>query len=210
MSTILALSDTHLTGPLSDGNYYPVQLIDLIEKADLVLHAGDFVAQKAYENLAELCRQFECELWAIQGNNLLQKGTNSMEKAPAIRDKAGVLLPLNMAKEWNGIKIGLRHEDANDGSYNFSETYAANIAASMVSDDTKFVGVDVLVFGHLHEPIIVWSKDSEDKRRLLVCPGPGSNNALSHKCSPDPTVALLDIIGGNISGAEIIRIIWPK
>ena len=133
-----------------------------------------------------------------------------MEKAPAIRDKAGVLLPLNMAKKWNGIKIGLMHENANNGSYNFSETVAANNAASMVSDDTKFVGVDVLVFGHLHEPIISWSKDSIGKRRLLVCPGPGSNHSLCHKCSPAPTIALLDIIAGNISGAEIIRISWPK
>jgi putative phosphoesterase len=197
MSTILALSDTHLNGHLPDGTYYPEQLIDLIEKADLVLHAGDFVSQDAYNNLVGLCGD---KLWAIQGNS-----------NPIIRDSNYQPLKKQTADMVLGIKIGLMHEDANIG-YDFSETYAADRAASMVSDDTKFVGVDVLVFGHLHEPIIVWNKNPEGKRRLLICPGPGSNNvfALCHKCSPAPTVALLDIIAGNISGAEIIRISWPK
>lgn len=200
MATILALSDTHLGGPLPDGNYYPEQLINLIKKADLVLHAGDFVSQDAYNNLVELCDDSQCILWAIQGNS----------RNPIIIDSKNQPLKGQTADKVLGIKIGLMHENANNGSYNFSETYAANNAADMVSDDMKFKGVDVLVFGHLHEPIIVWNKNTKGKRRLLVCPGPGSNNALGHKCSPSPTVALLDIIGGNISGAEIIRISWPK
>lgn len=215
MAKILALSDTHLNYPLSDGNYYPEQLIKLIKQSDLVLHAGDFVAQKAYDNLAEICGRYGRELWAIQGNNPLQKANNTMEKAPEIRDKAGVPLPLKTAKIWNGIKIGLMHEQANNYSYDFSEINVAKNAAEMQSDDQsddkKFTGVDVLVFGHLHEPIVVWNKNFEGKRRLLVCPGPGSNDALYHKCSPAPTVALLDFDVSNISiaSAEIIRISWP-
>jgi predicted phosphodiesterase len=202
MSIILALSDTHLTGPLTDGNYYPEPLSGLIEKSDLVLHAGDFECQGAYNDLVRLCNASKCELWAIQGNH----PTTILDYS---KNKDGDPLPGEKADEKFGIKIGLKH-NAND-SYDFSESVAAANAATMVlPSGTK--GVDVLVFGHIHEPIIVWNKNTQGKRRLLVCPGPGSRSAIDqfHKCSPSPTVAQLNVEAGDISRAEIIRIVWPE
>lgn len=193
MSTILALSDTHLTGPLTDGYYYPGPLRRLIEKADLMLHAGDFGCQGDYDDLVRLCEDSNCELWAIS-------------PATTIYNKQGDPLPEEKADERFGIKIGLMH-NAN-GGYDFSESSAADEAAQMILPSGAR-GVDVLVFGHIHEPIIVWNKITQGKRRLLVCPGPGSKSGMRHKCSPSPTVALLDINGGDISRAEIIRIVWP-
>lgn len=196
MSKILAISDTHLT-PLPTGNYYPGQLIRLIHSADLVLHAGDFTCQGAYDNLANLCAG--CELWAIQGNK-----PNPNQPSAIIKDNGGNNLPMEKIGEKFGIRLLLMH-DANNGSF-FSEAIAAAKAADR--------GVDVLVFGHIHEPIIVWNKNTNGKRRLLVCPGPGSTLAISpdpsndfHKCPPYPSVALLDIVNGDVSSAQIIPII---
>jgi predicted phosphodiesterase len=211
MSIILALSDTHLTGPLIDGNYYPEPLRRLIEKADLMLHAGDFECQGAYDDLVGLCMDSKCELWAIEGNNPIHKAPQ-IHKAVQIRDfsrnEKGDPLPTQKADERFGLKIGLMH--IANPSYDFSESAAADNAAEMILPSGA-KGVDVLVFGHIHEPIIVWNKNTQGKRRLLVCPGPGSRGAIDryHKCPSSPTVALLDIDGGNISRAEIIRIVWP-
>jgi putative phosphoesterase len=199
MSMILALSDTHLNGPLPD-NKYPLRLRELIAEADLVLHAGDFGCQGAYDDLVRLCNASQRELWAIRGN--------PVPPAQPIYIKPGVQLPEKKADERFGIKIGLMH-DANNGLYDFSESAAANNAATMVLP-SGVKGVDVLVFGHLHEPIIVWNKNTGGKRRLLVCPGPGSNNAIDmyHKCSPSPTAVQLNIDRGDISCAKIECISW--
>lgn len=203
MSIILALSDTHLTGPLptDNTNYYPDRLKELISEADLVLHAGDFESQEAYDALVKLCDKSECELWAIQGNPVISP-------AKPIYIKPGVKLPEKKADERFGIKIGLMH-DAN-GSYDFSESIAAENAAEMILPSGA-KGVDVLVFGHLHESIVVWNKNTGRKRRLLVCPGPGSSNAIdrNHKCPSSPTAAQLNIDREDISCAKIVSISWP-
>jgi putative phosphoesterase len=200
MSIILALSDTHLTGPLTDGEYYPLQLRNLVKKANLVLHAGDFGCQDAYDDLVRLCNASKCELWAIQGNNL-----------PIIK-KDGVPLPGEKAEDWFGIKIGLIHceVDSHDLSYVLPET--AKKAQEIIMENTGDVGADILVFGHIHEPIIKWYKGENGKEQLLVCPGTGSNKAIDlyHKSPPYPTVALLECRKGNITSAEIITIVWQE
>jgi predicted phosphodiesterase len=184
---VLALSDTHLNGPLpgSNANYYPPQLIDLIKKANLVLHAGNLANSDysgAYNNLLNLCHDSGCKLSMADSDE--QKITT-----------------INML----GIRIGLVHNAF--GGYVFSESIASKTAADN--------DLDLLVFGHLHEPIIVWNKNTNGKRRLLVCPGPGSNKAINvvptndtHKCPPYPTVVLLEIDNGDISSAEIVPVDW--
>jgi len=203
MSMILALSDTHLTGPLEDNtnmNYYPKQLRSLVKKADLVLHAGDFQCQGAYDDLVYLCAVSKCELWAIQGNH------------PTIIYKDGVELSAQEAENWFGINIGLIHYAVNSHDLSSLLPKTAKKAQEIIMGNTGDVGADVLVFGHIHEPIIKWYKES-GKMRLLVCPGPGSNkdNVIDdgHNCSPYPTVALLECHNGSISSAEIITISWP-
>ncbi|MDD1741054.1 MAG: metallophosphatase family protein, partial [Methanothrix sp.] len=56
---IIALSDTHL----NDG-VVPLPLEALLKKADIILHAGDFVSASAYATLSHLGR-----LEAVRGNS---------------------------------------------------------------------------------------------------------------------------------------------
>jgi predicted phosphodiesterase len=200
-----------------ENHYYPTQLRSLIKKADLVLHAGDFVCQDAYTDLVRLCDYSKCELWAIQGNNPFTKAPQ-IQNIPQIRDysrnKKGDLLPDQKAENWFGINIALMHivfyEDPTSDKLSDVLPAAANKAQVIKMTNTGEVGADVLVFGHIHEPVIKWIKDESGKRRLLVCPGPGSRDGLYHNCSPDPTVALMECHNGSISSAEIIAISWPK
>jgi putative phosphoesterase len=60
------------------------------------------------------------------------------------------------------------------------------IGAEMMAREME---VDVLVFGHIHKPVV------ERGKQLLVCPGSPTLPRLSA-----PTVAELKIIGNNISG----------
>lgn len=199
-SKLKAISNGNLIN-IYDMNYYPKQLRSLVKTADLVLHAGDFGCQGAYDDLVRLCNDSQCELWAIQGNQA------------TIIYKDGAGLSAQKAENWFGINIGLIHYAVNshDLSYVLRET--AKKAKDIEMENTGDVGADVLVFGHIHEPIIKWHKDGSDKMRLLVCPGPGSNKDTviddSHDCSPYPTVALLECHNGSISSAEIIAISWP-
>ncbi|MCU0637635.1 MAG: metallophosphoesterase family protein [Methanothrix sp.] len=192
---IIALSDTHLEGPLPNASYLPDKTIDLIKKAQLVLHAGDFTCQTAYDFLVDLCVDCQCELWAIQGN------PPDPPRVPAIKNySTGKNLPMEMIDERFGLKIGLKH-DAN-GSYDFSESYALDVAAKMQSVDGEVKGADLMVFGHIHEPIISWTKG----KHLLICPGPGTSIARYHKCPPYPSVAQINVENGRISSVQIISI----
>lgn len=182
-------------------NYYPPQLRSLVKTANLVLHAGDFECQDAYDDLVYLCAVSKCELWAIQGNH------------PTIIYKDGAELSTQKAENWFGINIGLIHYEVNSHDLSLVLPQTAQKAKDIEMENTGDMGADFLVFGHIHEPIIKWHKDDKDesgKMRLLVCPGPGSSNAVdsTHRCPPCPTVALLECHNGSISSAEIIAIRW--
>ena len=205
-SKLKAISNGNVIN-IYDMNYYPLQLRSLVKTADLVLHAGDFDCQGAYGDLLRLCKDAKCELWALKGNHY-----------PEIIDENGDPLPHGTedetgcrAENWFGINIGLIHYavDSHDLSFLLSQT--AKKAQDIIMGNMGDMGADVLVFGHIHEPIIKWYKEESVKMRLLVCPGPGSRNAIDdgHDCSPYPTVALLECHNGSISSAEIITISWP-
>jgi predicted phosphodiesterase len=72
MMKIIALSDTHLTGPLPD------ELLDIVRGADIVLHAGDFVTLAAYESLKGACKR----LIAVHGNSVPLRCTVLPEALP--------------------------------------------------------------------------------------------------------------------------------
>lgn len=140
----------------------PVRLIELIRQADIVIHAGDFVTRQAYDELAGICR-----LEAVHGN----MDEMSLKK----------LLPDRKVIEVCGLKIGIVHEAA----LSIQDTTGARYMA-------KEMGVDVLVFGHIHKPVI----DKSDL--LLLCPGSPTAPRLS-----EPGVIELSIDEGNISGKII-------
>ncbi len=86
MTRILALSDTHL----GDGDSLPLAVTALAGKADIVLHAGDFVSFQAYSALKDLGK-----LVAVRGNS----------DSPQLKR----LLPEREVIDVDGVKIGLVH-----------------------------------------------------------------------------------------------------
>ncbi len=110
-----------------------------------------------------------CRLVAVQGN---------MDE---------MALPEQSVIEVEGIKIGVVHE----ASLSMQDTTGAWYMA-------KEMDVDVLVFGHLHKPVI------ERSDVLLVCPGSPTVPRLSEPCAIE-----LAIEKGRISG-KIITLKGPS
>ncbi|VVB87883.1 Phosphodiesterase [uncultured archaeon] len=140
----------------------PHVLMALLKTADLVIHAGDFVSEGVYDELSAMCR-----IEAVHGNMDEQALKN--------------LLPERKVINVEGIRIGIIHEAALSIHDNTGAFYMA-----------KEMGVDVLVFGHIHRPVI------EKSDVLLVCPGSPTAPRLS-----EPGAVLLVIEGGSVSGRII-------
>ncbi|MDO9097599.1 MAG: YfcE family phosphodiesterase [Candidatus Methanoperedens sp.] len=140
----------------------PRGLVELIKGADMVIHAGDFVTKQAYDELSGMCR-----LEAVHGNM----------DSPDLKK----LLPAQKVIEIEGIKIGIVHEAA----LSLQDTTGAWYMA-------KEMGVEVLVFGHIHKPVI--EKDDV----LLACPGSPTAPRLS-----EPSAVELNIKDGALSGRVI-------
>ncbi len=155
---IIALSDTHIkSGSIMD--QLPGELVDILKKADLITHSGDFVSKKAYDEFLRM--------------NWLEAVHGNMDE-PGLKN----MLPERKVIEIEGIKIGLIHQAA----LSLQDTTGARYMA-------KEMGVDVLVFGHIHKPVI------EKSDVLLACPGSPTAPRLS-----DPSAIEIVIEGGNISG----------
>lgn len=140
----------------------PPDLIGLIKDADMVIHAGDFVTKAAYDELSGICR-----LLAVHGN---------MDET-ALK----ALLPERKVIEIEGIRLGIVHEAA----LSLQDTTGAWYMA-------KEMGVGVLIFGHIHKPVI------ESSDVLLVCPGSPTVPRLS-----EPSAVELNIEYGKLSGKLI-------
>lgn len=137
----------------------PGQLQSLLEDCDLIVHAGDFSTVKAYNAF-----NASGKLKAVSGND----DSSELKK----------LLPERLKFEVEGIKIGVVHE----GGLSVMDTTAQGYLA-------KEMGVDVLIFGHLHRPLI------ERKDVMLVCPGSPTKPRMS-----TPGVVELIIEKGSIEG----------
>jgi putative phosphoesterase len=141
----------------------PEGLVALLREADLIIHAGDFVSHQAYDELSKLGK-----LEAVHGN---------MDEI-----KLKEMLPVKKVIEVEGIRIGIVHEAA----LHLQDTTGVRYMA-------KEMGVNVLVFGHLHRPVI------EKKDVLMVCPGSPRKSRLS-----EPSVVELVIEKGVINVGIII------
>ncbi|MDM7918941.1 MAG: metallophosphoesterase [Methanosarcina sp.] len=137
----------------------PGQLKSLLEDCDLIVHAGDFSTLKAYQAFNATGK-----LKAVYGND------DSLEVKK--------LLPERLKFEVEGVKIGVIHE----GGLSVMDTTAQGYLA-------KEMEVDVLIFGHLHRPLI------ERKDVMLVCPGSPTKPRMS-----SPSVVELIIEKGSIEG----------
>ena len=143
----------------------PDRLLAVLKDADVVLHAGDFNTLAAFESLKGACK----ELIAVHGNC----------DAPELQE----LLPANTTFELEGVTFGLVHSGKNITDV----TNMRYLALEM--------GVGVLVFGHLHRPIV----DRSDV--LLVCPGSPTHPRMS-----DPAVVELKIERGGVVSGKIINV----
>lgn len=143
----------------------PARLLDILKDADVVIHAGDFNTVEAYESVKGACR----ELIAVHGNC----------DTPALQE----LLPESRTFELDGVRFGLVH----CGKHVTDVTNMRYLALEM--------GVGVLVFGHLHRPVIHRSDV------LLVCPGSPTHPRMS-----DPAVMELKIEKGGVVSGNIVNV----
>jgi len=156
---IVALSDTHLAGPM------PAGLLEIVRKADVVVHAGDFNTVAAFESLRDAVKR----LIAVHGN---------CDAPPLV-----ARLPERQTFDLEGLKFGLVH----GGRHVTDVTNMRYLALEM--------GVGVLIFGHLHRPII----DRGDV--LLVCPGSPTHPRMS-----DPSVVELNVEKGGVVSGNIVNV----
>lgn len=140
----------------------PPQLQALLEDCDLVVHAGDFSTVEAYKAF-----NIGGKLKAVFGND----DSSELKR----------LLPERLKFEVEGVKIGVVHE----GGLSITDMTAQGYLA-------KEMEVDILIFGHLHRPLI------EKKDVTLVCPGSPTKPRMSN-----PSVVELIIEKGNIQGRII-------
>ena len=158
---IIALADTHIgSGSITES--LPIELIEAIKRADLVIHAGDFVTKKAFDELSGMCR-----LEAVHGN---------MDEIALKR-----MLPRQKVIKLGVMKIGIVHEAA----LSIQDTTGAGYMA-------REMGVNVLVFGHIHRPLI------EKDEVLIACPGSPTAPRLS-----GPSALELILEDDTISGKVI-------
>ncbi|WP_319506667.1 metallophosphoesterase [uncultured Methanolobus sp.] len=135
----------------------PAYLSEVFDQYDMIIHAGDFDSMSFFKALDATGK-----LKAVHGNS----------DEPALRG----LLPEKLIFEVDGVKIGVIHEASLSIVDNTATRYMA-----------LEMGVDVLVFGHLHRPII------EKSDVLLICPGSPTKPRMS-----DPCAVELQIKNGSI------------
>lgn len=133
MKRLIALADTHLRSW-----NLPEKLLELMDDADFVVHAGDFVSYSVYKKFSEY------KLYAVYGNDDDKRIKEETER--------------ELVFEVEGVRFGLVHK----GNY-LNQFHDLGYKALEL-------GVDVLIFGHLHRFV------SEEIRRngravLLLCPG---------------------------------------
>lgn len=141
---------------------FPQDLMNIIKDCDIVVHAGDFTSVDCYKTLFSAVN-----LKAVCGNSDDAELKN--------------LLPEKLKFEVDGVSIGVVHQ----GSLSITNTTALHYLALEM-------GVDVLIFGHLHRPFI------EKNNVMLVCPGSPTSPRMA-----DPTVVELIIKNGSVNGRII-------
>lgn len=142
----------------------PPYLAELFDKYEIIIHAGDFSSLGFYKALENTGK-----LKAVHGNS------DDIEVKK--------LLPETLIFEVEGLKIGLVHH----GALSIMDTGPIRYKALEM-------GVDILIFGHIHRPII------EKRDVLLICPGSPTKPRMS-----DPCAVELTIENGTVT-ADIIEI----
>ncbi|MCZ7382049.1 MAG: metallophosphoesterase [Candidatus Methanoperedens sp.] len=160
---IIVLSDTHIKPGQSLEKNLPKELISIIKSSGFIIHAGDFESPECYNELKSLGK-----LEAVHGD------TDSPELMK--------LLPERKIISVEGVRIGIIHK----GQLTSENTDGLRYLA-------KEMGVDVLVFGHFHHPIV------HKTDVLLLSPGSATVPGIA-----EPSAIELEIIKNTVKG-KIIR-----
>ncbi len=135
----------------------PACLHEAIKNHDMVIHAGDFDSFECYKTFND-----SGKLKAVYGNCDPYEVRKVLQK--------------NLKFEVEGIKIGVVHK----GALSINDTTAIRYKALEM-------GVDILIFGHIHHPMY------EKSDVILLCPGSPTNPRMS-----DPMMAELIIEDGKV------------
>lgn len=138
-------------------NKLPQFIEDVINDYEIIIHAGDFTSYEVFKALENTGK-----LRAVYGN------------ADDIRIKE--ILPEQNIFKIENILIGVVHK----GALSINDTTAIGYKA-------REMGVDILVFGHLHHPLI------EEGEILLICPGSPTKPRMS-----DPSGVEIEIENGQV------------
>lgn len=160
---LIILSDTHIQSGQSLLDLLPDELISIIKNSDIIIHAGDFESMECYHDLSDMG-----DLVAVHGD----------ADVPELTE----LLPERETVEVDGVRIGIVHKGQLTSDHADGLRYLA-----------KEMGVDVLVFGHFHHPII------EQTDVLLLSPGSAIVPGIA-----EPSAIELEISGKQVKG-KVIR-----
>ncbi len=160
---IVVLSDTHIKKGQSLFTHLPEDLVSTIKNSDIIIHAGDFDTLSCHNELSSLAK-----LEAVHGD------TDSPELIK--------LLPERKIIKVEGVRVGIIHK----GQLTSENTDGLRYLA-------KEMGVDVLVFGHFHHPIV------QKTDVLLLSPGSATVPGIA-----EPSAIELEIVNKTVKG-KIIR-----
>ncbi len=157
------LSDTHIKKGESLLAHLPQDLVSKMKRSGIIIHAGDFETIKCYNELQGLGK-----LVAVHGD------TDSPELMK--------FLPERKVIKVGDVRIGIIHK----GQLTSESTDGLRYLA-------KEMGVDVLVFGHFHHPIV------QKTDVLLLSPGSATVPGIA-----EPSAIELEIVKNTVKG-KIIR-----
>ncbi len=160
---IIVLSDTHIKKGQSLLSHLPEDLVSIIKNSDFIIHAGDFDTLDCYNELCSLAK-----LEAVHGD------TDSPELSELLPERKVIVV--------EGVKIGIIHKGQLTSEHTDGLRYLA-----------KEMGVDVLVFGHFHHPIV------QKTDVLLLSPGSATVPGIA-----EPSAIELEITDKTVKG-KIIR-----
>ena len=151
MKKLDVISDTHLSE--GGSRSLPARVFDYFAGVDLIIHAGDFTSRRALLELESIA-----PVLGVRGNN----------------DPAHLELPRTRRIEIEGVVIGLCHGDRGQnlvekplGQAAGNNSTAANALSLFEFEDD----VRCLIFGHSHNPLLLWHR--HNGRELLFF-NPGS------------------------------------
>jgi putative phosphoesterase len=173
MQRIGVISDTHLSESGRRG--IPERVFDYFRGVDLIIHAGDFTSRRAMKDLEAIA-----PVIGVRGNN----------------DPAHLELPRSRRVETAGGVIGLCHGDRGQNPHERplsqfpgNQSTAANALSLFEHEDD----IACLIFGHSHNPLVMWHRH-HGREILFLNPG----SPTDRRFGPHFGCALLTVDGNSL------------